>query len=170
MIIWASHAIGGFAENFSTVQYFCRYCLVTEDEFSQNCLAQGLLRTPENYDNHVQNLSTILEYFHVCQPGLPPCLGHDLFEGIVSADLSLYIEYFVKNKWFTYEHLNRIIAQFKYLGGDSNNKPNGVNTNGTISGGHAVQNWCLLRLFPLFVCNNIPDGNDEVWQICLLLR
>lgn len=47
-----------------------------------------------------------LSYFHVCQPGLPPCIGHDLFEGIVSADLSLYIQHLVKvDKQFTYLEL-----------------------------------------------------------------
>lgn len=32
-----------------------------------------------------------LKYFHVCQPGLPPCLGHELFEEIVSVDLAMYM-------------------------------------------------------------------------------
>lgn len=41
-----------------------------------------------------------LEYFHVCQPGLPPCIGHDLFEGVVA-----YNRYFVKlNKNGSHTH------------------------------------------------------------------
>ena len=28
-----SHCIGGFTENFSRTQYFCRYCLITQSEF-----------------------------------------------------------------------------------------------------------------------------------------
>lgn len=36
-----------------------------------------------------------LSFFHVCQPGLPPCLGHDLFEDIVSSDLALFNGYLV---------------------------------------------------------------------------
>lgn len=40
-----------------------------------------------------------LTYFHVCHPGLLPCLGHDLFEGIVSTDLALYLNYLVIKKF-----------------------------------------------------------------------
>ena len=41
-----------------------------------------------------------LKFFHVALPGLPPCLGHDVFEGVVQYDLQLYINYFVAHKWF----------------------------------------------------------------------
>lgn len=110
--------------------------------------------------------------FHVCKPGLPPCLGHDLFEGIVSVDLSLFICNLVKvKKYFTYEQLNRSITQFTYLGSDVNNKPCTVNVNGKKLGGHAVQNWCLLRLLPVIVGNRIKNPvEDNVWQLCLKLR
>ena len=37
-----------------------------------------------------------LKYFHVCAPGLTPCLGHNLFEGIVQHDLALNIKYLIK--------------------------------------------------------------------------
>ena len=30
-----------------------------------------------------------LHFFHFCNPGLPPCLGHDLFEGVVAYDLAI---------------------------------------------------------------------------------
>ena len=184
-----SHALGGFSENFSTVQHFCRYCLITKEEFTQNVIAEGPVRTPEHYDEMAEknadgspidlfdscgikfsSLFNTLEYYHVCKPGLPPCLGHDLFEGIVSVDLAMYIAYFIKNNWFTYRTINRTISQFKYLGGDVNNKPNEINTNGVKIGGHAVQNWCLLRLLPLIVCDYIQDQSDDVLQLCLLLR
>ena len=32
------------------------------------------------------SLFNSLTYFHVCQPGLRPCIGHDVFEGIVAYD------------------------------------------------------------------------------------
>ncbi len=55
-------------------------------------------------------------YFHVCQPGLPPCLGHDIFEGVASYDLALYIDCLVTvEKLFTYQELNRRINNFTYL-------------------------------------------------------
>ena len=183
-----SHAIGGFTENFSTSQYCCRYCLIDRKTFQSNPNSSAPKRTIQNYEDSIDELQrdpdathfgikfpsifNELNYFHTCQPGLPPCLGHDLFEGVLSRDLSLFIKHFVKvNKYFTYVQLNRRIACFKYLGSDANNKPSEVSINGDKLGGHAIQNWCLMRLLPLIIGDRIKDPvNDEVWVLCLKLR
>lgn len=39
-----------------------------------------------------------LKHFYVCQPGLPPYLGHDLFEGVVSCNIALYIATLVNHE------------------------------------------------------------------------
>ena len=110
-----SHSLGGFSENFSNEEYFCRYCLIHKDNLStKNVYAKHEIRTKENYNeavnNNQQNGSfktkgikfnspfNSLKYFHVCAPGLPPCLGHDLFEGLVSYDLALYMKHFINKK------------------------------------------------------------------------
>jgi hypothetical protein len=90
-----SHWLGGFATNFSTNRFVCRYCLVEKDKDDRYSLAKIYeLRTPESHEEHVAqatrevpvkgalNDSVLhkLSFFHVCLPGLPPRLGHDLFE------------------------------------------------------------------------------------------
>lgn len=109
-----SHCIGGFTENFSHAEHFCRYCLITRSEFQGDdpnlC---GPPRTIENYNSAVDRIQTedkqvegvkfksvfnSLKYFNVCQPGLPPCLGHDIFESVLSYDVALYLKYFIKKK------------------------------------------------------------------------
>lgn len=72
---------------------------------------------------------------------------------------------------FTYTELNRRISQFKYLGNDAHDKPaNVAHGTGKLSG-HAVQNWCLLRLLPLLVGEKIANPTEnEVWQLILQLR
>lgn len=139
-----SHSIGGFTENFSQSQYFCRYCEITRLEFHDDPHVCGPQRNPDNYEaaighlqaegirdvkgNKVNSVFNNLETFHVCQPFLSPCLGHDLFEGIVSYDVALFLKYFIKTKkWFTYSILNRRIKQFKYKGSDALTKPCSVN-------------------------------------------
>jgi hypothetical protein len=110
-----SHMIGGFVQNF-TGTYFCRYCLATNDYLkSCNCLPRQFeKRTPERYNAAVQSLQlhaadsfegikhqSVLHQvpgFHVCTPALPPCVGHDLFEGVVPNDLTLCLQYFVNKK------------------------------------------------------------------------
>ena len=183
-----SHCIGGFKENFSTTKYCCRYCLKERDSFQNTPHLPGPSRTVQNYDCTVQKLTqdpetesfgikfaslfNELKYFHVCAPGLPPCLGHDLFEGVLSRDLALFIKHFVKvKKYFTYVQLNRIIVQYKFLASDADNKPCEVNISGEKLGGHAVQNWCFGRLLPLLIGHRIKDPlNDSVWGLCLQLR
>lgn len=110
-----SHTIGGFTENFSCSEYFCRYCLISLTEFqgadSNIC---GRERTPETYRSAVEQLETedapqvqgikfksvfnTLQSFDVCSPGMPPCVGHDIFEGVLSYDVALYLKYFIKKK------------------------------------------------------------------------
>ncbi|KAK0149312.1 hypothetical protein N1851_009968 [Merluccius polli] len=81
-----------------------------------------------------------LKSFHVCS-GLPPCLGHDLFEGVVANDLALYIEHLVKvEKEFTYDQINRAISQTKLLGSDSHNKPCELKEKAKKLSGSATQN------------------------------
>jgi hypothetical protein len=52
-----SHYIGGFVENLASTPHFCRYCLITRDEFAENPtgnLAEE--RTSESYNAAVQHL------------------------------------------------------------------------------------------------------------------
>lgn len=183
-----SHSIGGFVENFSRSKKFCRYCDIGRETFVSSPLSASSKRTKQSYEQHVQGLATSntdsvcgikfdsvfnqLCYFHVCQPGLPPCLGHDLFEGIVSRDLALCINHLVnQEKHFTYVEFNRSIGQFTYLGNEAHDKPPEFSPGSEKLSGHAVQNWCLLRVLPLLVGDRIknPDESD-VWKLILLMR
>ncbi|XP_056623445.1 uncharacterized protein LOC130436632 isoform X2 [Triplophysa dalaica] len=182
-----SHNVGGFTENFSTSEYFCRYCRIARRDFQTDPNACGPQRTPENYNSAVdilqseghQNVEGItcksifnsLNYFNVCMPGLPPCLGHDIFEGILSYDLALYLKYFIKQKkWFTYSILNRRIKQFKYSASDALSKPCTVSSNGVKLSGQAIQNWNFLRLLPVIMGDKVKEPMDDVWQLTLQLK
>ena len=89
-------------------QYFCRYCIITQSEFQgddPNLCGPEL--TTESYKSAVDHLQTentgspdverakfesvfnYLKYFNVCQPGLPPCLEHNICKGVLSYDVTL---------------------------------------------------------------------------------
>ncbi|KAK0153301.1 hypothetical protein N1851_005035 [Merluccius polli] len=54
-----SHAIGGFTENFSSSEYFCRYCLISRTELQgADPNICGLERTPETYSSATEQLET----------------------------------------------------------------------------------------------------------------
>ena len=182
-----SHWLGGFTTNFSGNSYICRYCLVQRTNNKQSLLQTAALRTPENYDNAANSLNentlscqgvvrqspfNSLTHYHVCMPGLPPCLGHDLFEGVVQFDVALMLKKMCTcNKEcsaMSYKYLNRCVKNFKYLGTDARDKPGHI-ADGKTVGGHAVQVWCLLRLLPTLLCD-VVDVSDEAWQLLLLLR
>jgi len=181
-----SHCIGGFSENFSTSEYICRYCCIDRGSMQSDSQCISKLRTPAMYDESAANVEmhggtshgikfrsvfNTLKNFHVCQPGLPPCLGHDLFEGVVARDLALCLRYFVKTaKFFSYNQLNRRISLFRYIGSDADNKPCEVKDGGDKLGGHAVQNWYFLRLLPLLIGDQISDKSNTIWRLLLLLR
>lgn len=182
-----SHCIGGFTENFSRSEYFCRYCEITRSEFVADPNVCGPLRTPEKYDAAVADLQAeniqgvrgikvnsifnALESFHVSQPGLPPCSGHDLYEGVLSYDLTLYLMNIIKKKkWFTYSLLNRRIKQFKYKGSEALTKPCAVNPDRAKLSGQAIQNWNLLRLLPVLIGDKVQNHEDEVWQLASQLK
>lgn len=86
-------------------------------------------------------------------------------------DLPLYIRHLVEENHFTYLQLNRCKNQFRYEGNDGRDKPADLSPGSDKLRGHAVQNWCFLRLLPLLVGGRIKDPCDnEVWQLILQLR
>jgi hypothetical protein len=184
-----SHGIGGFVESFSGSGHFCRFCLVTNNDMLHGqYLARCFpCRTKELYDAAVgrlhdnklnvaegiksQSVFNSLSFYHVCSPGLPPCLGHDLFEGIVPYDLHLYLAYFVNaKKWFTYAFLNHKIQTFAFRGTEANDRPAVVNVQSGKIIGHAVQVWSLIRFLPLLIGLKISDASDPVWRLVIDLR
>ena len=157
-----AHYIGGFSENFNTVN-FCRFCLIEKVQFENQPYTVGETSTKEKYDESVKMLQLNmslkqhmgikfaspfhqLQQFHVCSPALLPCIGHDLFEGIVAYDMALFIKHFVRLHWFTYDKLNNRILKFKYTAFDVTNKPPTLPFNANKLPGQAAKNWCFLRL------------------------
>ena len=182
-----SHGLGGYVESFSAT-HSCRYCLVSRTELLESDMPiKGQVRTPENYNTalaeaHAGGLTHFhgvkqdsvlnqLRYYHVAQPGMPPCLAHDLFEGVVSLDLPLIINVLIKEKkWLTYSQLNERIAKFPYQGADALDKPCPLSESYTHITGHAVQNWVFLRLLPLILHPFVQNKADPLWGILLKLK
>lgn len=108
-----------------------------------------------------------LEFFLVCKAGLPPCLGHDLFEGIVANDLFLYIIYFNDVQWFTFHQMNRHMNKFNY-GNDC--KPFDLNPASVKLNGCAVQKLGIYEFFTFFCGKFIKGKENTVWLLYLKLK
>ncbi|XP_072047514.1 uncharacterized protein [Amphiura filiformis] len=183
-----AHGIGGFMENFSTVQRFCRFCNVSKNNIKEHYRMSADLRrrTEASYNQQAEivagneDLSSIygmkqnsvlneLQYFHVTR-GLPPDIAHDLFEGIVPQVLQQVISHCVRSGHFTLDYLNTQIRTFPYQKCDRVNKPTKLSKNlATFKVKEtAAQCWCLLRLLPLMVGHRVPI-DDPAWNVLVLL-
>lgn len=185
------HTIGGFLESFTSI-YFCRFCTKTKYQYHMErahehpVFRKAKWRTPRHFRRALVKKGGApsykgikrnfvfhkLEKLNVCDPSLPSCIGHDLFiDGVVDCDLASMIRYFVNDKkWFSYKYLKKRIRDFKCKANDSRNRPAEINKGGNRLGGHAVQNWCLLRILPFLIGEKIVDTSDPVWQLYLLLK
>lgn len=105
-----------------------------------------------------------LSYFHVCNPGLPPCAAHDLFEGCFSEDMKFIIDYFINLGVFSYDGLNiflhkiskvlQLNIRFPIFTKDTKKIP-----------GCAYENWYFIIVFPLFMETLSFDIESEVWKM-----
>ncbi|XP_063357730.1 uncharacterized protein LOC134675057 isoform X1 [Cydia fagiglandana] len=181
-----SHTIGGFVENFN-VKYFCRFCLIEKEPFAQNPILLGKKRTIEDYNEdvkisnqlHEDGSSSVhnrgvkqdsvfnqIENYHVID-GLPPCLGHDLFEGVVQFDIALAINYFINNKSFTPNFLNMKMERLSKM--EKKSVPPPFKAGSVKIGGQALENWHFLNYLPLILLNSV-NIHDPVWQMIIKLR
>jgi len=181
-----SHQTGGFNENFNTAGYFCRYCYANNFRNNSNfMICKFNMRNPESHSFDVNMMHTTnesyrgvksesilnsLSYFHVANPGLPPCLAHDMFEGIIQKDLMLILNKFNDLNFISFESLNLKIQTLRFT-----NEPRfyfpelkkGYKLLGT-----ANQNMWLLLILPFaFVdVNNEKKRNNDLWEMILCLR
>ena len=114
-----------------------------------------------------------LNYFHVANPGLPPCTAHDLFEGIVQSDMWLAIRCFEQQRWFRIGLLNfrlkdiRLSMEGALFIPDIKVSGPGVSKKVT---GTASQMRRLVLIFPVATADMVTSSDDPVWLIIMHLR
>lgn len=178
-----SHQIGGFNENFSLSQHFCRYCYSTMSELKGGDISVKELRNINNYKQDVllykeginkgvkrDSCLNLLNFYHVTMPGLPPCIGHDLFEGIVQYDLALALNYLVKRKWFTYQYVNEKLRFIRFEHSNFGSGLPKMIKNQKKLPGNASQNYKFLLILPIILRKKIVDPEQSVWKMIMHLR
>ena len=81
--------------------------------------------------------------------------------------MALFVQYFTKNHWFTYDTLNNRILAFNYKGHDGNDRPPVIPVNASKLPDQAVDNWCLVRMLSLLVLGLIKNTRNKVWKLYL---
>jgi hypothetical protein len=170
-----SHALGGFTENFSTVDCFCRYCYYTLKKLveKENCLCErrniinyssdlANKRACENNNNGVKFDSVFneLKHYHVCESGLPPCLGHDLFHGAFSMDLQLIFKALARQNILSTATVNAILKKFVKLFRNFHSFPK-IDTQNKKLRGSMSEIYKIITVLPYFLLYASPEATAE---------
>ena len=177
--------------------HICRICKVTYEEVcKQNLLYSGVedefepeLFTEATYDALANKAETegggsketcgikancifnSLESFH-CTSGMPPCLGHDFFEGCFSYDIQFLLDFIInKEKLLTADQFNSYLTNCKLSERDSRNRPNLFKTkslNSKYEGG-AGQLRVLSRIITILLAGVI-DESEVAGELIIKLQ
>lgn len=182
-----SHQVGGFLENFSKSEHFCRVCYITRSAFKMNPTDIYPLRNIRSHESDLEerektgavhhngvkynSVFNELEHYHVTFCGMPPCIAHDLFEGIIPMDLRLIFKYLVKKRFTTFDKLIYSINKyFKQLDLNANIV---LRRNFSRIFGRAYDFWCLARILTLLCAdfdNRSEIANDPACRMLLLMK
>lgn len=178
-----AHQVYGLCENFSTTFNLCRFCYFTIDDLKKKDIDCKIYRTKQSYDGDLCNLAESnqlherglkngsilneLKHFHVAEPGLPPCLAHDLFECVIAKDL-----YLILKKLFDSEIISKksFIASFSdiqlklkiYISIYIDDKNKRIK-------GRAYDLWQCLPIVPLCFLQKNFDFNMPAWIMLIRL-
>lgn len=177
------HEVGNFVTSFNST-YFCRFCLITKNQLKSNIYKVQQLRNLHNYNICVKtaertrehslgicgkSLLNNLKHYHVLR-GLPCCISHDLYEGIIPFDFLLMIKYFIKNRWFHIAYLNYHLQRIRLSNDSTADNVPLINLKHKKICGTASEIKKLLEVFTIAVAFRIKNADDEVWQMVLYLK
>lgn len=169
----------GFVESFNS--YFCRFCIASKKQ-TQSMISEDLtlLRTIEGYESHLNIIADSekvdfsetkgvkrscalnkLKYFHILKNKSVDIM-HDLNEGCIPFLLKHLFQYFISEKLFDDDWIQKKV-QFFNFGSYSQNTPSLINIKKDNLNQNASQLICLFRNigFILYEFRN----NEKVKQV-----
>jgi hypothetical protein len=180
------NGICGFIESF-VGHHCCRTCKMHLVEMRRALTANSdMLRDHDNYTEDLDLndpsstgikapcLLNDVEHFHVTT-NYAPAVMHDLLEGVAGLEVHLVVADLVQSGFFDLDLLNSRITSFDYAPSDSKNKPSPItkhkiqNPDGA-TGQTASQMWCLIRNLPLMIGDLVPEGNEHLELLLILLE
>lgn len=176
------HQIGGFTENFSCSKNMCRYCFYDREALKAFDINLADERNATNYNECLKNISSDpslglgvtkdsclnrLNYYHVCS-GLPPCISHDLFEGIIPYDLMEICKYFCNLNIISTSYLNMAFSSLrKKFKLQLSFPPVELNMKKFPGKADEIRNFVFL--FPLLFLNRFSNYDDSVWKFLITM-
>lgn len=157
----------GMVESFRA-NFFCRICVMPKEETKVTCKQDNtLLRTPENFKNHIQLAANSsdskygiksrsalnnLEFFQFGL-NLSADIMHDFLEGICQLEIKMFLKFIEQEKLASIKEINDKIFAFDYSLQNKTNKPSPIclDKTGHLISQRAAQTYCLIIFFPLII-------------------
>ncbi|XP_055612566.1 uncharacterized protein LOC129759183 [Uranotaenia lowii] len=175
--------MAGLSENFSTQQYFSRYCYATLREFRLDPLLKCKLRTQETHKQDLimlentgqpyrgvkaDSIFNSFSRFKLFDYGMPPCLAHDLFLGCFNYDIMLIFRQMINAKFVTEKYLNyHCNFILKKLNTRSkitlNIKKNSITSK-------AVDVWHIIQITPFIFLKTPELYSDDSYKLLLMMK
>ena len=162
----------------------CRFCETPRSEFSSTFSESLNLKTQEWYTknfgslinldigNHVSGIQKISPVSFFQTDGFfdmfPPCIDHDIFEGIVPKIAKFALEYFRTNKLLSFVDFKKRVSKFKFQGKDKKNFPLISFENIEQIRFTASEGYTFIRFFPFFLSD--LDLDDSVVKMITILN
>ena len=134
----AAHLLG-FKTSFNH-SFCCRFCYCSRENFKNTFSEESVaLRTQSSSLGNVLEASSLeagqdclglisssdLKFFHDLNfyEIFPPCIDHDIFEGILPKIVKFSLAYFISKRYCSFSSFNTSILNFKLSGKDKHNFP-----------------------------------------------
>ena len=157
----------------------CRFCQISREDFKKSFTEVENLKTHKWYlenfesllnldgENHICGIQTVSPVSFINADNFfelfPPCIDHDIFEGVVPKIAKFALEHFKANKLLSFVDFKKKINDFEFLGKDKKNFP-------TLSFEKIEQirftsseGFTFIRFFPFFLQS--VDLDDPVFKI-----
>ena len=137
------------------------------DAFADKAVEGEASTATQGIKNHC--VFNALRSFH-CVSQLPPCLGHDFYEGVFSYDVQHYLDYLInKEKLISAEEFNGKIANCKLSGRDGKNRPKNfkVRAKNTKYEGNAGSLRVLSRILTSILADVLEESITEKYIVKL---
>lgn len=173
----------GFSENFSSANFYCRFCECDKTECKTfHADVPSKRRTKQNYNKHLATIAHAekvdmkemqgiqrtcdlndLKYFHILD-NMAPDIMHDINEGIVPFLLKHLFAYCISKKIIGDDDLKRKIQFHHYGFLNKKNCPSLVSFDKRNLNQNAAQSLCLLQHIP-FIFHDYRNNMKlkEVW-------
>lgn len=178
-----THQMAGLSENFSSHQFFSRYCYTTLDNFRATPLKRCELRKQISYEEDLEQVqlsgypyrgikrSSIfndLQQYKLFDFGMPPCISHDLFLGCFNYDIMLIFHRLVKLKLVGEKYIeSRTNFLFKKL--QLNSKIT-LNMKKQCITSKATDVWHLIQISPFIFMKKEKAQADDGFKLLIMLK